>query len=75
MKKPLDLGFLDFSPVERRAAAREDALAGRLGLVDLSSGMVRKELAGLRPTDRCPEASGERLSMTRRTYATLRRAG
>ena len=52
------------------------ALAGRLGLVHLSSDVVRKELAGLRPRDRAGGAFGEGLydpAMTRRTYAALRR--
>jgi aminoglycoside phosphotransferase family enzyme/predicted kinase len=51
-------------------------LAGRLGLLHLSSDVVRKELAGLRPTDRAGGAFGEGLydpAMTRRTYAALRR--
>ncbi len=55
------------------------ALAGRLGLVHLSSDVIRKELAGLRPTEHVEEAFGKGLygaTMTRLTYAALlRRAG
>ena len=52
------------------------ALAGRLGLVHLSSDLVRKELAGRCPTERRREAFGRGLysaARTRRTYAALRR--
>jgi aminoglycoside phosphotransferase family enzyme/predicted kinase len=52
------------------------ALAGRLGLVHLSSDLVRKELAGHRPIERRHEAFGKGLysaARTRRTYAALRR--
>ena len=51
-------------------------LARHLGLVHLSSDVVRKSLAGLRPTDRRVAAFGRGIygqSMTRRTYATIRR--
>jgi aminoglycoside phosphotransferase family enzyme/predicted kinase len=51
-------------------------LASHLGLVHLSSDVVRKSLAGLRPTDRRVAAFGRGIygqSMTRRTYAALRR--
>lgn len=54
------------------------ALAQRLGLVHLSSDVVRKELVGLAPTERCPAAFGAGLytpAMTRRVYAALRRRG
>jgi predicted kinase len=55
------------------------ALAGRLGLVHLSSDVVRKELAGLPPTDHCDVPYGKgpySAAMTRRTYAALlERAG
>ncbi len=55
------------------------ALAGRLGLVHLSSDVIRKELAGLRPTEHVEEAFGKGLygaTMTQLTYAALlRRAG
>src|SRR5215203_4332311 len=47
-------------------------LAGRLGLVHVSSDVIRKHLAGLRPTDR-GDASLYSSPMTRRTYASLRR--
>jgi uncharacterized protein len=54
-------------------------LAARLGLVHLSSDVVRKELAGLAPDERSRDAFGQGLyapAMTRRTYAALtRRAG
>jgi uncharacterized protein len=52
------------------------ALAGRLGLLHLSSDVTRKELAGLRPSEHRPDAFGAGLyrpEMTQRTYATLRR--
>jgi hypothetical protein len=52
------------------------ALAGRLGLVHLSSDLVRKELAGRCPTERRREAFGRGLysaARTRRTYAAIRR--
>jgi uncharacterized protein len=52
------------------------ALAGRLGLVHVSSDVVRKELAGLRPTERRRDRFGEGLygpAASRRTYATMRR--
>ncbi len=52
------------------------ALASRLGLVHLSSDLVRKELAGRPPTERRREAFGTGLysaAKTRRTYAALRR--
>jgi uncharacterized protein len=50
-------------------------LAGRLGLVHLSSDAARKHLAGLRPTAHRVEPFERGMygrSMTRRTYATLR---
>ena len=52
------------------------ALAGRLGLVHLSSDVVRKQLAGMRPTDHRLDGFERGLygrSMSRRTYAMLRR--
>ena len=52
------------------------ALAGRLGLVDLSSDAVRKHLAGLRPTTHRINAFETGLytrRMTQRTYSNLRR--
>lgn len=52
------------------------ALAGRLGLVHLSSDVLRKELAGLGARQRGSDAFGRGLydpAMTRRTYAALRR--
>jgi predicted kinase len=51
-------------------------LSRHLGLVHLSSDVVRKSLAGLRPTDHRVAAYGRGIygqSMTRRTYATIRR--
>jgi aminoglycoside phosphotransferase family enzyme/predicted kinase len=51
-------------------------LARHLGLVHLSSDVVRKALVGARPTDRRRATFRRgiyRQSMTRRTYATLRR--
>ena len=51
-------------------------LARHLGLVYLSSDVVRKSLAGLRLTDHRVSAFGRGIygqSMTRRTYATIRR--
>lgn len=53
------------------------ALARRMGLVHLSSDVVRKALAGLPPTARHRVPFGQGLygpAMTRRTYAALRRA-
>ncbi len=53
-----------------------EGLAGRLGLVHVSSDLVRKELAGVHPTEHLAERFGEGAyspSMTRRTYAALRR--
>jgi uncharacterized protein len=50
-------------------------LARHLGLVHLSSDVMRKQMAGLRPTDRRVEAYGKGIygaSLTRRTYAALR---
>jgi aminoglycoside phosphotransferase family enzyme/predicted kinase len=52
------------------------ALAGRLGLVHLSSDLVRKQLAGVRPTSHRVdgfEAGIYSRTMTRRTYASLMR--
>jgi uncharacterized protein len=52
------------------------ALAGRLGLVHLSSDVVRKQLAGMRPTEHRLDGFERGLygrSMSRRTYAMLRR--
>ncbi len=52
------------------------ALAGRLGLVHLNSDVVRKELAGSRPTEQHDDRYGEglyRAASTRRTYAAMRR--
>jgi aminoglycoside phosphotransferase family enzyme/predicted kinase len=52
------------------------ALAGRLGLVHLSSDLFRKHLAGVRPTSHPVdgfEAGIYSRSMTRRTYASLMR--
>jgi hypothetical protein len=50
-------------------------LARNLGLVHLSSDVMRKKLAGLNPTERRREAFGQGIygaSLTRRTYAALR---
>ncbi|MEB3982019.1 AAA family ATPase [Mycobacterium sp. 663a-19] len=52
------------------------ALAGRLGLVHLSSDVARKRMAGIEPTRRGGDEFGSGLydpAMTRRTYAALRR--
>jgi len=52
------------------------ALAGRLGLVHLSSDVVRKQLAGMRPTEHRLDGFERGLygrSMSRRTYAMLRK--
>ncbi|MBI3972379.1 MAG: AAA family ATPase [Chloroflexi bacterium] len=52
------------------------ALAGRLGLVHLSSDVVRKQLAGVPATEHRQDTFGQglyRAAMTKRTYATLRR--
>lgn len=52
------------------------ALAGRLGLVHISSDVARKTMAGIAPTRRGSDAFGSGLydpAMTRRTYAALRR--
>ncbi|MGN6812686.1 MAG: AAA family ATPase [Thermomicrobiales bacterium] len=52
------------------------AVAGRFGLIHLSSDVVRKELAGLRRTERRGEDFGAGIysaTMTRRTYTLLRR--
>jgi aminoglycoside phosphotransferase family enzyme/predicted kinase len=51
-------------------------LAARLGLVHLSSDLMRKELAGVRPTEHRGDAFGQGLydpTMTQRTYGQLRR--
>jgi uncharacterized protein len=50
------------------------ALAGQLGLEHVSSDLVRKYLAGVRPTSHGPEPFGHGLytrAMTRRTYAAI----
>ncbi|TAM72159.1 bifunctional aminoglycoside phosphotransferase/ATP-binding protein [Mycobacterium sp.] len=52
------------------------ALAGRLGLVHLSSDVARKRMAGMEPTQRGSDEFGSGLydpAMTRSTYAALRR--
>jgi predicted kinase len=52
------------------------ALAGRLGVVHISSDVVRKQLAGLRPSERRREGFGQGLygpAASFRTYAVLRR--
>lgn len=52
------------------------ALAGRLGLVHLSSDVARKRMAGIPPTRRGSDEFGSGLydpAMTRNTYAALRR--
>ena len=52
------------------------ALAGRLGLVQLSSDIVRKRLASIRPTEHRFEGFERGLygrSMSRRTYAAMRK--
>lgn len=52
------------------------ALAGRLGLVHLSSDVARKRIAGIEPTQRGNDGFGSGLyepAMTRNTYAALRR--
>ncbi|OBJ08097.1 bifunctional aminoglycoside phosphotransferase/ATP-binding protein [Mycobacterium sp. 1465703.0] len=52
------------------------SLAGRLGLVHLSSDVARKRMAGIEPTQRGNDAFGSGLydrAMTRSTYAALRR--
>ncbi|WP_406815069.1 AAA family ATPase [Mycobacterium sp. M23085] len=51
-------------------------LAGRLGLVHLSSDVARKRMAGIEPTQRGNDGFSSGLydpAMTRRTYAALRR--
>jgi predicted kinase len=51
-------------------------LARRLGFVHLSSDLVRKTMAGVRPTDYHGDAFGQGMydrAMTQRTYAALRR--
>jgi uncharacterized protein len=51
-------------------------LARRLGLVHLSSDLVRKSMAGVRPTEYRGDAFGRGMydrAMTQRTYAALRR--
>ncbi|MDQ6673579.1 MAG: AAA family ATPase [Chloroflexota bacterium] len=53
-----------------------EGLAGRLGLVHVSSDLVRKELAGVHPREHLADGFGEGAyspSRTRRTYAALRR--
>lgn len=54
------------------AASGKSTLAERLGGVVLSSDMVRKELLGIDPRERAPEAA-YRPEMNRRTYAALGR--
>jgi aminoglycoside phosphotransferase family enzyme/predicted kinase len=52
------------------------SLARRLGMVHLSSDIVRKEIAGVRPTERRGDSFREGLyapAMTARTYGALRR--
>ncbi len=52
------------------------AIAGRFGMVHLSSDVVRKHLAGVRPTVHRLDGFGRGIysrSMTRRTYAVLKR--
>jgi predicted kinase len=52
------------------------ALASRLAMVHLSSDVLRKQLAGMRPTSHRVEPFGRGLyssSMSRRTYAAVRR--
>lgn len=52
------------------------ALADRLGLVHLSSDVIRKELVGMSLTERPTDASRPEVysaEMSRRTYLTLRR--
>jgi predicted kinase len=52
------------------------ALAGRLGMVHLSSDVVRKRLARVSPTVHCADPFGRGLysqSMSRRTYTAMRR--
>jgi predicted kinase len=76
-RPPLLVAVMGLPASGKTTVAR--ALAGRLGLVHLSSDAVRKELAGLPPTEHCDAPFGKgpySAAMTRRTYATLlQRAG
>jgi predicted kinase len=72
--RPLLVVTMGLPATGKTSLARE--LARRLGLVHLSSDVVRKELAGLAPNARRRDDFGTGLydpSMTRRTYEALRR--
>ncbi len=77
LKQPLLVVTLGLSASGKTRLARE--LAGHLGLIHLSSDMIRKELGGHRPTVHCEARFGQGLygpTMTHRTYGALpRRAG
>ncbi|MGD9892953.1 MAG: AAA family ATPase [Dehalococcoidia bacterium] len=65
-----------FGPPAGGKSTLARALASRLGLVHLSSDMTRKQLAGLRPTDRGDATINAGIyspEMTAATYAELRR--
>jgi aminoglycoside phosphotransferase family enzyme/predicted kinase len=68
--------IIAMGPPASGKTALAEALAGRLGLVHLSSDVTRKQLVGVPPTEHHPEAFEQGLyrpEMTRRTYAVLRR--
>jgi aminoglycoside phosphotransferase family enzyme/predicted kinase len=74
LKRPLLVVTLGLPASGKTRLARE--IAGHLGLIHLSSDMLRKELGGHRPTAHCETRFGQGLygpTMTHRTYGALRR--
>ena len=74
LKQPLLVMTLGLPASGKTRLARE--LAGHLGLIHLSSDVLRKELGGHRPTAHCDARFGQGLygpTMTHRTYGALRR--
>jgi aminoglycoside phosphotransferase family enzyme/predicted kinase len=74
LQQPVLVVTLGLPASGKTRLARE--LAGHLGLIHLSSDMLRKELGGQRPTAHCETRFGQGLygpTMTHRTYGALRR--
>ncbi len=67
--------YVFFGPIAGGKSTLSRRFGETLGIIPLNSDRVRKELAGLRPTDKRPEAFGQGIyspEFSRLTYARLR---